>query len=235
MREARKKAYLALMAAAAGKAPTAKEIEERVKKDSMNLPSPNAAPVGPLSPYSYAASLFGQWIEYPPPPPKLAEELTIVEAVIGWRRWSVKMFGNQLFSNNGVEWKPFEKLVAECKKEGIFGKLSANNCSGLLCECGIYAYKDRFRARHGENAPKDVTHVWGEVYLWGRIVEHELGWRAQYAYPKSLVDSGGIARQVAREYGIGVVPETDEDRNEFSITDIKRAFRIPFHQGNILP
>ena len=26
----------------------------------------------------------------------------------------------------------------------------------------------------------------GEVYLWGTVVEHELGWRAQFAYPKSL-------------------------------------------------
>jgi hypothetical protein len=29
--------------------------------------------------------------------------------------------------------------------------------------------------------------VHGEVYLWGTVVEHELGWRAQFAYPKTLV------------------------------------------------
>ena len=29
--------------------------------------------------------------------------------------------------------------------------------------------------------------VVGEVNLWGTVVEHELGWRAQFAYPKSLV------------------------------------------------
>jgi preprotein translocase subunit YajC len=28
--------------------------------------------------------------------------------------------------------------------------------------------------------------VHGEVYLWGRVVEHERGWRAQFAYPKTL-------------------------------------------------
>jgi hypothetical protein len=27
----------------------------------------------------------------------------------------------------------------------------------------------------------------GEVHLWGTVQEHELGWRAQFAYPKSLV------------------------------------------------
>jgi hypothetical protein len=29
--------------------------------------------------------------------------------------------------------------------------------------------------------------IHGEVYLWGALVEHERGWRAQYAYPKSFV------------------------------------------------
>jgi preprotein translocase subunit YajC len=29
--------------------------------------------------------------------------------------------------------------------------------------------------------------ICGEVYLWGTVVEHKLGWRAQFAYPKSLV------------------------------------------------
>lgn len=29
--------------------------------------------------------------------------------------------------------------------------------------------------------------VCGEVYLWGTVVEHRLGWRAQFAYPKNLV------------------------------------------------
>jgi len=28
--------------------------------------------------------------------------------------------------------------------------------------------------------------IHGEVYLWGTVVEHELGWRAQFAYPKTL-------------------------------------------------
>jgi hypothetical protein len=28
--------------------------------------------------------------------------------------------------------------------------------------------------------------VRGEVFLWGTVVEHEHGWRAQFAYPKSL-------------------------------------------------
>ena len=29
--------------------------------------------------------------------------------------------------------------------------------------------------------------IHGEVYLWGTVVEHELGYRAQFAYPKNFV------------------------------------------------
>ena len=28
--------------------------------------------------------------------------------------------------------------------------------------------------------------IYGEVWLWGTVVEHQLGWRAQYAYPKNF-------------------------------------------------
>jgi len=29
--------------------------------------------------------------------------------------------------------------------------------------------------------------ICGEVYLWGTVIEHRSGWRAQFAYPKSFV------------------------------------------------
>lgn len=29
--------------------------------------------------------------------------------------------------------------------------------------------------------------IHGEVYLWGNLVEHRMGWRAEFAYPKSLL------------------------------------------------
>lgn len=51
------------------------------------------------------------------------------------------------------------------------------------CTCGVYATKnlDHLREtqywRHG---------IHGKVTLWGTLVEHELGWRAQCAYPKAL-------------------------------------------------
>jgi len=51
------------------------------------------------------------------------------------------------------------------------------------CTCGVYAAKNIGHLR--------TTGYWqygihGEVNLWGTVMEHKLGWRAQFAYPKSL-------------------------------------------------
>ena len=52
------------------------------------------------------------------------------------------------------------------------------------CTCGVYAVKtlDHFRS-----AGYERFGIHGEVYLWGKVVEHELGYRAQFAYPKNFV------------------------------------------------
>jgi hypothetical protein len=46
------------------------------------------------------------------------------------------------------------------------------------CSCGIYALKETSRC---------LGDIYGEVYLWGKVIEHEDGWRAQFAYPRSFV------------------------------------------------
>ena len=49
--------------------------------------------------------------------------------------------------------------------------------------------------------------VWGQVSLWGRVIEAEFGYRATYAYPRGLMV---MARDVAlvpdlsRNYGVEV-------------------------------
>ena len=52
------------------------------------------------------------------------------------------------------------------------------------CTCGVYAAKT---IEHLHQCGYKKFGIHGEVYLWGTVVEHERGWRAQFAYPKSLV------------------------------------------------
>ena len=68
------------------------------------------------------------------------------------------------------------------------------------CSCGIYAAKSN-RGHHytgyAEGAP-----VWGEVFLWGKIQEYTEGYRAEFAYPKRLSTSSGLADRIASRYGV---------------------------------
>jgi len=47
----------------------------------------------------------------------------------------------------------------------------------------IYAAQTADHLRRGGY---DEYGIDGEVYLWGTVVEHQIGWRAEFAYPKAL-------------------------------------------------
>ncbi len=69
---------------------------------------------------------------------------------------------------------------------------------------GVYAFKSASRmleaVRHG-------VQVWGKVALWGCVVEHELGWRAENAKVIELTDwinaepKGGL-EELRKRYGV---------------------------------
>jgi len=130
------------------------------------------------------------------PPIKLPEEELICATggLIGWRTWNVTAFGNTLKSFNGADWKPCVKLTAECK-----------GC-GSECTCGIYAFKrDMYSSKTPDfNALKSIC---GQVWLWGRVLECEHGYRAEFAYPKAFVNTGIIARRMAQLYRVPLLEE----------------------------
>ena len=128
-----------------------------------------------------------------------------VKPIIGYRMWGLASF---LMSVGvcGEMWYPGQPMTARCKvsypkvSKARFALAGAmriargdvrwgldlfrghHESPHIRCTCGIYAMKRldhvlvRFRCA-----------VYGEVYLWGKVVEHEYGWRAQYAYPKTLI------------------------------------------------
>lgn len=69
---------------------------------------------------------------------------------------------------------------------------------------GVYAFKTlaELKADVGERAPGG--YCYGQVKLWGRIVEHEYGYRAEYARVLSLTHGPRLAVwRLRRIYGIG--------------------------------
>jgi len=98
-----------------------------------------------------------------------------VAPIVGYRIWQWDApFLKSL--SNGEPWFPGKPMTAKC-------------CAGLAheqppqerCTCGIYAARETL-----DQLARRMRCIHGEVYLWGRVVEHTDGWRAQYAYPKTL-------------------------------------------------
>ena len=109
-----------------------------------------------------------------------------ISPIVGYRVWRWGATG--LGSLNGEPWIPAQPLAARCgalRRGTVVGRAPhlAHDAPRADCRCGVYASKslDSLRSMRFWDCG-----VRGEVLLWGTVVEHEEGWRGQFAYPKSL-------------------------------------------------
>ncbi|HEV2592653.1 MAG TPA: hypothetical protein VGU02_12255 [Gaiellaceae bacterium] len=151
-------------------------------------------------------------------------EGTYLDPVVGWRFWRVQRI--QTLANAATRyrlcaagkngrpkvWQPKTATVAHCSDWSARHEAPHPNHS-----CGIYAYSDLVDAeRHlavmeafAQNADKQTptSDAWalGRVSLWGRVVECEKGWRAQFAYPYTLTiftGRSGLVSQITDDYAV---------------------------------
>lgn len=101
-----------------------------------------------------------------------------ISPIVGHRIWRWDAAG--LKSLNGKRWPPRQPLAAKCVAGNAH---DAHEPPHLDCTCGVYAAKN---IEHLRQLGYEGRGIRGEVHLWGTVVEHELGWRSQFAYPKSL-------------------------------------------------
>lgn len=144
------------------------------------------------------------------------------EALIGYRVWNVFPNGLMCGQSYAEPWPPYLAMAARCG----FTKNAAHVQEGCWvappvyrCGCGIHALKliDAAELRIIEEAHSsargwytyydDYTpplgRVWGSIKLWGRVVEHEIGYRAEFAYPSQLYcQDKALAAVVATLYGV---------------------------------
>ena len=123
------------------------------------------------------------------------ETITILHEVEAWRAWKIDSDNGQLVLRSlGIDyqWPVRQEVRAVCQREKI-GWGSPHFGEGIpnaSCTCGFWATK------HRELAPRPLMNftyrigiVGGKVALWGDIIEHEEGFRAQFAYPLSLEEA----------------------------------------------
>ena len=123
------------------------------------------------------------------------------EPIVGWRQWHF-MYPHFLANlGNDTIYVPREKTEAHCEQYSTVGTSVLREDHGeqqaphLTCTCGIYAYKEKprllgeIRYTYGRPVAPPVSGlrlVYGEINLWGKVVEHDDGYRAQFGYPKRL-------------------------------------------------
>lgn len=81
---------------------------------------------------------------------------------------------------------------------------AAPTYGGLL---GLHAWARRDQLDEIIRLDTRTIPVWGQVSLWGTIIEHECGYRAQFAYPYSLLilkADRSRANSLSGAYGVEV-------------------------------
>lgn len=114
----------------------------------------------------------------------LARELTVgvgTEPIVAWRAWALtgRRDGSELLlrpvAGRSRPWRPMEPAEAACKHARLHGAPNVD------CSCGLHGTHDVEILRRTR-----CPAVLGRVAFWGRVIEHELGYRAQYGYPQRL-------------------------------------------------
>jgi hypothetical protein len=112
-----------------------------------------------------------------------------ISPIVAWRVWLSDAAG--LRSLNGELWPPSRPLQAGCRVSGsatLVGRAHtadpSHDAPKFDCTCGIYGSKSLHHLRRTQYWQHGGLH--GEVSLWGNVVEHEQGFRAEFAYPKTL-------------------------------------------------
>jgi len=136
------------------------------------------------------------------------EELLVMEPIIAYRLWLITYDGKRLSGaifkflwHEGVNF-------AQCMR--IPWKHSAPE---FHCVCGFYAYKTIEYCQREMPFRLDSVyqHVFGEVELTGKVVEHEHGYRSEKAQVRKLVLS----------------PSHEHHRCKFELERIAEHYKVP--------
>jgi hypothetical protein len=146
-----------------------------------------------------------------------------IAPIVGYRTWHWGSLMSPLKSlNNNEPWLPGRPLAAKCKLYRAGWR--PNHQKALdICSCGVCALKSPDRLR--------VFPVYGEVYLWGKVVEHECGWRAEYAYPKLLI----LSPPAFPGWGPTLISKEENESRVRPLPEYGVAILLEFSTGDTVP
>lgn len=116
-----------------------------------------------------------------------------VEPIEAWRLWRVDELDKKsplrswsMTSHKLKSWPAGRRNEAICS--GYYGSDPHHwKVPHINHGCGLYG-----SLRPSRDYRLSTLTVKGRVYLWGRVIRHEKGWRAQFAYPKNFSVEVGV-------------------------------------------
>jgi hypothetical protein len=125
--------------------------------------------------------------------------------ILGWRVWRIAVDGELVSAYTPAGWPARAPIAARCYEHP-----GEHDAPDEQCVCGVYACDDASAALF--YAHRSGSAVVGRAKLWGRVVEHDAGWRAEHAYPESIYvprehfeeAADDVAAHLARRYGVPV-------------------------------
>lgn len=105
-----------------------------------------------------------------------------IEPVIGWKGLAVDLNTMELRSIYGFYdylWPHRKEHTAMCKRDHEH----EGGMPGIDCSCGFYIARSWPIAMGYTFAGGALVEVAG----WGKVIEHRVGWRTRYAYPKRII------------------------------------------------
>lgn len=125
------------------------------------------------------------------------------EPLVGWRCWFVLPEEGLLrpATLKGLVWRPRQPCEAVCPDE-------PHPPPDVGCKCGLWAVPHPLLLSPAVDYDLPGVVVVGEVALWGRVIEHARGWRAQFSYPRFLyvlADDPLLAATLRERYQVPVV------------------------------
>ena len=106
--------------------------------------------------------------------------------IIGWRTW--KLYNGLLHS----------VFVSYTWRPGVFDRSSAERYGSedrgyhpLSDNLGYHAFRDKEQAERETSSHGWYPAVIGSVAMWGEVIEHQYGWRSEYAAVRSIVEITG--------------------------------------------
>jgi hypothetical protein len=106
---------------------------------------------------------------------------SLAEPIVAWRAWTIagSTDGSLVrllpIAGDHRPWPTRQPVVAACRRS------HGHVVPGVSCTCGVHATRHPGLLRRARD-PGAI----GTVALWGRVVEHELGFRASLGYPQRL-------------------------------------------------